>query len=1494
MACSSLLLSYAPHIQSSPVGKLILEFDWSSTPLGSIQQWPQSLKTVVSLMLANPSQSCLFWGPARTLIYNNAWARIVSGSKHPHLMGVPGRVAFHEIWDTFSVHCESVYQGKHVSRVDDPLFFDSQPTGELTSTSIRDDDIPLKLETYFTWSYLPIQAENGEVGGILNNCIETTDKVLSERRMLTVHTLAERTALTRTTAEFWQAVSDSLTQNEHDFPFFLCYSATTTASSNAYPDAAETISNPSCESRSEYSYFSSSTSAVRHIELDLVKSCGVQPGHPAAPCKVELTTSNALESHRSWPFSKACFGRTPLRAKNLHPEGFQARSWGDTPGDAILIPIHGADDMLVGLVLFGLNTRRPYDDHYTNFHQTLLRNLNLSYIAAQAFEREMQRTEELQALDRAKTMFFQNVSHELRTPLTLIKGPCEDALKEEGKLDPTSRSRFKLIYRASGRLLRLVNSLMLFSSAEAKRLQAAYKPVRLGPVTTDLASLFRSAIEKAGINYTVDCGELDDAREVFVDLSMWEKIVFNLLSNAIKYTNEGSITLLLRFHSTEVELRVEDSGCGIPEDQKELVLQRFHRVAYAEGRSHEGTGIGLALTSELVKLHGGHIKVESTLGKGSSFIVRLPRGHSHLPAQDIVRDVDDASINKAGYGNVNLYHDHQLELGQEANGWLSDDSETASTLSVSSESGTESSGSPQPLCILLAEDNADARSYIKTILSTIVQVVIAVPDGRVALDYIRNRMCPDLLITDVMMPGLNGLDLLQELDKDPNPDIQNLPIILLTASSGSEGKIDPKPDRFLQRPIDYLLKPFSSVELVRRVQTRLHTVRQKLELERQVQQRTTELDYAQQRYRRMTELAPVAIFETDDMDRSLITFANERFFSLTGSPRSLPLRFDETIDLIESDYQPAAEQMWSEVLDSGKSTHLELQCVSPFPAMTWLCADFDYTVVGTLTDQTEQRRFAAQQLDAERQKTDEAMNRRRQQEAFIDIVSHELRNPISAILQSANLLSGSKTRLSSIFKELFVYFSMITQPGLDVSKIQSLLEESRSELEDVSHAVASVELCARHQTIIASDILVVSRLDSNLLSIKPTTFHLMDELQNTLAMFTVQAETQAIEFKLDVGLSVTNETRIIADPTRLGQILVNLISNSCRALESWAGNRQISFHVSLSQSQPFKIPGQNHHRQASDPALEASRIWVVFHISDTGPGIPVEDQARLFTRFNDVHTTDTNATRRSSSLEGTGLGLYLCRKLAELQGGDIKFSGIPGQGAAFFFFIEARLAEDAPFVGAPIYLQTSERYRPISSSMIIPALNQIHTAMTSVSKSIASKHENGEPNLFGASMLAIPVSTRPQDAERQDHVRRAKINILIVEDNAINQKLLRRQIEKAGFTAHTANNGLEALQYLEATKYRYQDLQSGTQIYPSLILMDLEMPILDGLEATARIRVWEAEDKLPGKLLIYAITGNARQGQIDAALAAGMNDVYIKPYNIADIIRRVDLDCQPE
>ncbi|KAF5393770.1 hypothetical protein D9757_000261 [Collybiopsis confluens] len=1500
MTCEAPLLSYAPHIRASPVAKLLLNFDWSSTPLGPIEQWPQSLKTVVSLMLANPSQSSLFWGREdKILLYNDAWANI-SGSKHPHLMGKPGRIAFHEIWDDFSVHCDAVYQGKHIGREDDLLFFDSKPSEIIAPnlTSQREDDIPSKLETYFTWSYLPVQVEDGQVGGIWNNCVETTGKVLSERRMATVRSLGERTASTRTTSEFWEAVADSLTLNALDFPFFLCYSASNSVGEDS-SDAAETMSNASySDLRSEYSASGSSISSVHHRRLDLVKHCGVEPGHPAAPSSVELNPLD-MSNKNSWPFTEACLHRKALRAKNPYPIGFSERGWCDKPGDAILIPIYGPDDSLVGLVLFGLNTRRPYDEHYANFHQTLMRNLNAAFVAAQAFEREIQRTEELQALDRAKTVFFQNVSHELRTPLTLIRGPCEDALKEENKLDATLRSRFKLIFRASNRLLRLVNSLMLFSSAEARRLQAFYRPVRLGPVTSDLASLFRSAIEKAGITYNVECGEADDDREVYVDLSMWEKIVFNLLSNAVKYTTTGFIKLYLRFHISGVELRVEDSGCGIPQDQKELVLQRFHRVESTEGRSHEGTGIGLALTSELVKLHGGTIHVESALGKGSSFIVRIPRGYTHLPAKDVNHypdlellrsltiaenhEYDGGTRSKEGAAG---YGDYAKQIVEEANGWLgTDDSETASNLSVTS--GPDGSSFMCSLTILLAEDNADARAYIKSILSTVAQVVVAVSDGRDALDYVRNHARPDLIVTDIMMPGLSGIELIQELANDADP----IPVIVLTARSGSEADYVPEIESI--GPIDCIFKPFSSVELLRRVQTRLDSISQKLELERQVQLHTAELELAQQRYRRMTELAPVAIFETDEMDRGLITFANERFFTLTGLPRSLPLRFVEIIDLMEPEYQSIAELAWADVLEFNKSAHFEFQFLNGRHALAEVVSLSSGSILGSLTDQTEKNHLVASQLEVERQKTDEAVHRRRLQEAFVDIVSHELRNPISAILQSADILSSSTLHLSEIIRDLFTFYST-KRP--DPEKIQTLFEESQTELADISHAVTSVELCARHQTIIASDILVVSRLDSNLLSVKPVMFHLIDELQSTLVMFSVQAETQSIKFIID-PVNVTSETRIIADPTRLCQILVNLISNSCRALESWSGQRHITVQVSLAQSRPFEDSGYGHERQPSDSSLKTSRVWVSFRISDTGPGIPVEDQARLFTRFNDISSSKKSLPARNiSTLGGTGLGLYLCRKLAELQGGAIQFSAHSGQGAAFFFFIEARIAENAPSIATPYSLRTFERFT--KSGSISPDPRPTAPDEDGLLKhKTASDLSSDEKGKLDTDYFSIGnhVSSREPRKDRKLHVnnqaKRTKLLVLIVEDNAINQKLLKRQIEKAGFLAHGTDNGLEALQYLESA---YHNKHGNTAVYPSLVLMDLEMPILDGLQATARIRTWEEEGKLPApKLPIFAVTGNARSGQIDAARAAGMNDVYIKPYNIREIIRRIDLEGVP-
>ena len=217
-------------------------------------------------------------------------------------------------------------------------------------------------------------------------------------------------------------------------------------------------------------------------------------------------------------------------------------------------------------------------------------------------------------LDRAKTAFFSNVSHEFRTPLTLMLGPVEDMLSRSyTELSPSAKGQLEVVNRNGLRLLRLVNSLLDFSRIEAGRVRAAYQPTDLAAFTTELASVFRAACERAGLALTVECASLDDA--VFVDRDMWEKIVLNLLSNAFKFTYEGEISVTLKQVDNAAELCVRDTGTGIPSEEIPRLFERFHRVENARGRTHEGSGIGLALVHELVKLHSGSINVESVIGE---------------------------------------------------------------------------------------------------------------------------------------------------------------------------------------------------------------------------------------------------------------------------------------------------------------------------------------------------------------------------------------------------------------------------------------------------------------------------------------------------------------------------------------------------------------------------------------------------------------------------------------------------------------------------------------------------------------------------------------------------------------------------------------------------------------------------------------------------------------------------------------------------------------
>ncbi len=419
-------------------------------------------------------------------------------------------------------------------------------------------------------------------------------------------------------------------------------------------------------------------------------------------------------------------------------------------------------------------------------------------------------------LDTAKTAFFSNISHEFRTPLTLMIGPLDDWLADRSH-PPTDRQRERLVLMRDNalRLLKLVNALLDFSRLEAGRVDARFTPVDLAKLTAELAGMFHSATDTAGLRLIVDCPVLSEP--CWIDTDMWERIVPNLLSNAFKFTFSGEIAVRLRERGDRFELEVSDTGTGIPPDQLPLVFERFHRVPGATGRTHEGSGIGLSLVRELAAIHGGEVSVESEVGRGTTFRVAIPKGTAHLPP-DALADSPATAVGTARVHRTATVH------AAEASRWVEVDEPRPASAMVGS-------GRPR---ILVADDNADLRGYICGLLASNYDVT-SVMDGRAALE-VATTMVPDLVLSDVMMPRLNGFELVHALRDQPAT--ATLPVILLSARAGEEAAIeglDTGAD-------DYLVKPFSAKELLARVRTHLDLARRRRDFIEQLEQANRELD----------------------------------------------------------------------------------------------------------------------------------------------------------------------------------------------------------------------------------------------------------------------------------------------------------------------------------------------------------------------------------------------------------------------------------------------------------------------------------------------------------------------------------------------------------------------------------------------------------------------------------------------------------------------------
>ncbi|OBK14318.1 SpoIIE family protein phosphatase [Mycobacterium asiaticum] len=725
------------------IGRDLAAVDWASTPLGPVDDWPQSLRTAVDILLSSQFSMWMGWGQELTFFCNAAYRRDTLGRKYPWALGRPARDVWAEIWADIS------------PRVDRVLSTGDATWDEALLLILERSGYP--EETYHTFSYSPLRDDDGNVVGLLCVVSEDTERVIAERRMATLRDLGSDPSVVRTERQMLDFVADQLANNPVDLPFTLTY------------------------------LFDNNRDA------HLAGLSGIRYGHPAAP--------ETLPRHGGiWPVEKAAQGDAEL----IEIDGFAMElptgAWSEPPAQALVVPLLQPGGAPLGFLVAGLNRHREIDDDYRGFVELVAGYISAGVGSARSYQAQQRRAEELAELDRAKTTFFSNISHEFRTPLTLILGPVDGLRSRNTGVDEAARQELELVYRNGLRLAKLVNTLLDFSRIEAGRMRARFEAVELASLTADLASVFRSAIDQAGLAFTVDCAPL--AEPVYLDREMWEKVVLNLLSNALKFTFDGEISVRVTRDSQAV-VTVSDTGIGVPAAEMPRLFERFHRIDSARARSTEGSGIGLALVKELVGLHGGTITAESTEGVGTSFTVRLPFGTAHLPAEELVSPSETSSATDQ----------IAAPYVQEALRWLPRETrESATSTAVPAAATMPAQGNREELRarVLVADDNVDMREYLANLLTASGYEVSSFADGQQALDAIRSRL-PDLVISDVMMPGLDGLQLLAALRNDPRTAA--LPVLLLSARAGQEASVE----GLLAGADDYLVKPFVAADLLARV-----------------------------------------------------------------------------------------------------------------------------------------------------------------------------------------------------------------------------------------------------------------------------------------------------------------------------------------------------------------------------------------------------------------------------------------------------------------------------------------------------------------------------------------------------------------------------------------------------------------------------------------------------------------------------------------------------
>ncbi len=901
-------------------------------------------------------------------------------------------------------------------------------------------------ETYYTFSYSPIPGDDGAPAGIICANTDETQRVIGERQLTLLRELAARTAEARSPAKACEALMGGLQTDARDIPFAAVYLAA---------PGEGLLQRCSCTGAAEMDHLLPPT-------LD-----------PAGDV---------------WHVREVLESGEPKLVEQLDPAlaPWPSGAWRDPARQAVVLPLpRSGESGSGGVLVAGLNPFRLFDAGYRDFMTLVAKQAASAVANAEAYLAEQRRAEALAEIDRAKTLFFSNVSHEFRTPLTLMLGPLEEALAQRDAAAPRQGELMQLAHRNSLRLLRLVNTLLDFSRIEAGRVQAAFQPTALDALTRELASNFELVTQRAGLTLAIHCQPLP--QPVYVDHGMWEKIVLNLLSNAFKFTFEGGIEVRIdpSADGRAAQLTVRDTGVGIPADELPRLFERFHRVQGQMSRSFEGSGIGLALVQELVRQHGGNIRAESDPGRGTTFIVTMPFGTQHLePGQVVPAPAGQAPAARAE------------AFVEEAMRWLP---QVDAAAPAPAEPLT-----PLPReHVVVADDNADMREYISRLLGAHWDVAAAA-NGLEALALLRERKA-DLLITDVMMPGLDGFGLLREVRADPR--LRDLPVLMLSARAGEEARVG----GLEAGADDYLVKPFSARELVARVQSNLHLAAVRREAGQALRE-------SEARFRNMADHAPVMLWVTEP--DGYCSYLNPRWYEFTGQTKEEAEGFGWLL-ATHPDDRLATEEAFKAANAAHAPFHVEYRLRHADGSYRWaidaaaprFAPDGSFLgYIGSVIDITERKQ--AEQMLSELNRTlagrvAEAGEQDRRKNEFLATLAHELRNPLAPLRNGVELLKR-----------------LVTAQPQRAPDVLAMMERQ------LSHMVRLVD-----------DLMDVSRVSRGKVELRRERISLQSVVE--AALETCRPLVDAARHSLSVDLPRL-PLWLEGDPTRLAQVVANVLHNAVK------------------------------------------------------------------------------------------------------------------------------------------------------------------------------------------------------------------------------------------------------------------------------------------------------------------------------------------------------------